>query len=494
MKTKKKLILLWCVILLFICFIGCKPTPDKAIVVNKADGNLQKIIGSAAAPAGKYQAPSVWKETAQSASGHTTVNIEAIIKVPEVREYTVLRISPADITQEQADEYIDVLMRGKPIYIPKMEDDYTKEELTEMIITVKESRYELELIKDSDPDEYAASIEAQNDIIEYYEKLYQSAPDEFIKKPANGKFQKPDASNINLATADGDLQSLKDYMSTIQYIHVAADLGKPNPATLHIFKNSSNKQNSVYFENYEIEGLGDTIIYEITDDLPNRKKTLQEALSLANAFLDNLGINYMEPVLLASKPDFSKDDGLTPVKDLPRFYSFVYTRTVGGIPTVYVNNKMFTVFTDKYNEDWPEEQMIIDIDDTGILSWSWTSPSSVIKTENANVPLLPFNEIQEKAKQQLILSAPFIDEVNVISNKIHIDKITLGMTCIQSQNNDGEYLLVPVWDFFGYSVTKYKQGCGDPAYLNENNEMTENELGHSYLTINAIDGSIIHRS
>jgi hypothetical protein len=65
---------------------------------------------------------------------------------------------------------------------------------------------------------------------------------------------------------------------------------------------------------------------------------------------------------------------------------------------------------------------------------------------------------------------------------------------IIDKNNSGEYLYVPVWDFYGRVITEHKQGTGETGVFDEPNKWTERELGYSLLTINAIDGTIINRA
>lgn len=52
------------------------------------------------------------------------------------------------------------------------------------------------------------------------------------------------------------------------------------------------------------------------------------------------------------------------------------------------------------------------------------------------------------------------------------------------QNSQDVLRLIPVWDFYGYNIVE-----------NAHTEETEKEeyLGHSQLTVNALDGSIINR-
>lgn len=64
---------------------------------------------------------------------------------------------------------------------------------------------------------------------------------------------------------------------------------------------------------------------------------------------------------------------------------------------------------------------------------------------------------------------------------------------------DGEgadsYRLTPVWDFYGSMVEEYDEPLSEGSgwATNENGEVEETALGRSFLTINAIDGSVIDR-
>jgi hypothetical protein len=61
-----------------------------------------------------------------------------------------------------------------------------------------------------------------------------------------------------------------------------------------------------------------------------------------------------------------------------------------------------------------------------------------------------------------------------------INRVTLSLHRIIEQNSNESGLLVPVWSFYGKLVTD----PDDPVFRSE-------ILGVSFLTINAIDGSII---
>jgi hypothetical protein len=62
---------------------------------------------------------------------------------------------------------------------------------------------------------------------------------------------------------------------------------------------------------------------------------------------------------------------------------------------------------------------------------------------------------------------------------LNITKVKLGLMRVLEQNKDTG-LIIPVWDFFG------SQTWEGQSYKND-------DPSHSFLTINAIDGSIINR-
>lgn len=68
--------------------------------------------------------------------------------------------------------------------------------------------------------------------------------------------------------------------------------------------------------------------------------------------------------------------------------------------------------------------------------------------------------------------------------QVHINDVRLGWMMVPRQNSQDVLRLIPVWDFYGYNIVE-----------NTHTEETEKEeyLGHSQLTVNALDGSIINR-
>lgn len=71
-----------------------------------------------------------------------------------------------------------------------------------------------------------------------------------------------------------------------------------------------------------------------------------------------------------------------------------------------------------------------------------------------------------------------------------IDRIVFGYTRIYEPQSDSRSgMLVPAWDFFGSYEGTYKEGKEE----GRSEDFRDTTRYESYLTINAIDGSVIDR-
>ena len=94
---------------------GCQKTPEEAIVTGKSSDDL---IEKARADAGtgalaeKLGAPETYQNSVSSQDGKLTVTIDAAVTVPEAEAVPIIRVSPAEITQAQADTLMEKLPRS----------------------------------------------------------------------------------------------------------------------------------------------------------------------------------------------------------------------------------------------------------------------------------------------------------------------------------------------------------------------------------------------
>ena len=168
---------------------------------------------------------------------------------------------------------------------------------------------------------------------------------------------------------------------------------------------------------------------------------------------------------------------------------YIYTRQYNTAQEDYVPSYLGLSATDGdgviMRDLWGPEYMQITTYEGEIYDIDWYNASKIKEVENENVKLLPWEEIQEIFEQQIdFMLTPAMGHRKEEGQRIYfpnptditIDRIHLGLTKVLVQDTD-EYRLIPTWSFFGTD--------------NSPNDVVHYEK--CYLTINAIDGSIIDR-
>jgi len=196
---------------------------------------------------------------------------------------------------------------------------------------------------------------------------------------------------------------------------------------------------------------------------------------------------------------------------------FYFTRQVNGVPTTYELHedikRMLEEEDGTYFEPYPYERMYMVIDDTGIVELQWVSPVKVVETVSENASILNFDEVMNIFEKQIFIRNPSnalidlaraaemgmfegnADSADVITQYTYtVDRITLGLMRLPVKDNPNEYLLVPVWDFFGTEYVEYNSPVTDQRTGKTKTSDNLDRSADSLLTINAMDGSIINRS
>jgi len=176
----------------------------------------------------------------------------------------------------------------------------------------------------------------------------------------------------------------------------------------------------------------------------------------------------------------------------------VYTPTYAGVQTTYAIPAVLPTKTENLETFrlWPAETVLVYLDaNCNVCRFSWNYPSEAGAVETQNANLLPFDTVHDRMKsalQQMQPDMPYWEGIE--HRKIVIDRITLGMMRVKNTDTDG-YHVIPVWDCFGHLVDRYASEEDSEYRLNENMEavIDENDGVGSFLTISALDGSIIDR-
>mgnify|MGYP007101869359 CR=1 FL=1 len=157
---------------------------------------------------------------------------------------------------------------------------------------------------------------------------------------------------------------------------------------------------------------------------------------------------------------------------------FIFTRTVEGVPVAWTNKECqaYDNFQDTYNRKIPYETMTVVIDLADGAVWlMWQAPHVIDTGSGQTAALLSFDQIMSVAAQLLPLKYQY-GEINLAyrnqdANRLTVGCITLSYTRMQNRNDPSGFSMVPVWDFFN---------AEDPS--------------ESFLTINAVDGTVIDRN
>lgn len=162
----------------------------------------------------------------------------------------------------------------------------------------------------------------------------------------------------------------------------------------------------------------------------------------------------------------------------PEAWVFYYV-PVYELPWGYVN----WIGSSDYSVTSEEESLFIVVSDAGIENVRWSAPHEIVGVMEADVTLLPFEQVMTVASRLLPLSMAWMEDNLTLHTEI--TEIRLSYMRVLCQDTPDKLKLVPVWDFFG---TQYRyRNNGKLHYVDD-------RVFHSFLTINAIDGTIIDRN
>ena len=482
LKSKKVSVLLVGLMLIILLMAACQPTPETAPVINKGDNHLEEIIAAStqtplptpavdpektkeeqdaalrSALREKLGAPETYADSFENKNGRVAVSFDdAAVLVPAVQSIPAVALKPCVFSQDMVNRYAAYFLRGAPVFT--QEHVRTKGEIEAEIIRLKQSIQDIKS-EDNLNRNTKDYIKESEQYLKDLEKQYQDAPEERAKTPATLDF---------IDTEDGER------------IEVVADLGKEEVADFRF----ANTDQAGYFS-FSNCGVGHYSAWgaPVTDALPTgMSMTLSEATALAAGCLDDLGIENMQ----IDAVYYGQYGGMG-LKSDSECYHFELKRVFHGIPVTRIeaatpndgdDPSMEAPKEAEYTDVVRPEWLFIQVDDTGTVDMQWTAPFEEDEVLSQNVTLLPFDEIVQKAKDNMFFQGYSASNCTA---HVHITRIELGMMRIMRKDKPGEYMMVPVWDFIGdreytvYGKTEWL-GFGD----------------QSYVTINAIDGSHINR-
>lgn len=468
----KKVMIL--VFILVILLASCQATPSTKSVVQKQ--NILEVIEEPIASIEPYNAPKSWKEEKVVEVSDLIVDINAAIQIPESGLLPVAKIESIDIDDKMALRIMNTLFSGQKVYTG--DGIKTRLEIEEEIL---EAQAALASIDNEEMDSEEIREVRRNMLQEKLKSLTES----LIDAPEEHNFT--EAEFINIGNGVWDLRGF-------------AQMNKDIPANIFITKSDSNLFNNVVYYNLNqtetITPHGNFRFNINMDDNKNINNlrglntSYEEAKQIADNIVNTIGAS---DLLLSAVSSRIIETTHVKFNECPQCYIFHYTKCINDASVTY-NNKISTT-PDGYAAPWRYESILIAIDDSGVIYFEWNAPSTVKEVIASAVQLIEFNDVLDVFKQQFAACHIWSEyEGDVISRHVVIDEVILGLMRVATKDSADEFLLIPVWDFYGYTTLKYSDQSKTQWILDENNEYTFRDYRESYLTINAIDGSIIDRS
>lgn len=455
---------LFVLLLALALLLACQPTPEEEFVVNKADGELESLIGESTPVPPYGEAKNTLSdmlgvsETVQDAfttqvyGGTLDVSVDAKVVVPEVSTVPVCTAEVGWGAMKNRTEIAHALL-GDEIYeitgerVSYYGNQYEVLYYTEWLSELNDGKY-----RTNNPEGERYTVENNLNVARDLVRRYENAPEPI---PWDGTFA-GDGKNV-LLWHDPFLLEFYESDGVFQFVTF-----------------TDCRYRAV---NSGIIGLGRT---------PNTDAD-RAAIEVAQTLLRSVTDLETEAFAVESGYNGGTEIAFT-----------VYRNGIPSYPLRYDHGDDMgydAVHGDGYNRKLRPETLMVHVYNDTVSQMNWSSMLQTTGTENENVTLLAFSKILEIFKSH-IRTAYYLNyderDGSPMHAKLHITAIRLNTLRVDRPNSDGYYLL-PVWDFCGWQ--ELIDWSDDPIINQEVNQNAEAlNWNSSFLTINAIDGSIIDRN
>ncbi len=516
-------------ILVFVCLLllGCQQTPESELVAGK---DLDKMIQMAQAPhegavdiSNILDVPNEYSAEMTGQKELVRVTVDAEIVIPEVETIPIIRVIGQAFSQEITDKLVNALFADKQLYTFDSLKVQTKEDIIVQLAEFKQRKIELEesgikptssnnnqgagenedaggeeQIIDEMSVETGNELDNVNNMIKILENQLKQAPVEKNLIESTSKLKSFDLldSEENVDRQQEGLLQESVYLGFVNEEGNCERLKVLNHERYNIYSAQYVNRND-YFDTglYFTEPQWE--LWQQSEEAENPQLvmptlTVVEAQKITHDLLMELDIDYLECTKIENVIGITGvyDSTGTELGERIKGYRLQYVRKLNSIPITYTSTE------NSYNEQsqsWDYERMTFIVDDRGIIEMNWHAPYLLMETLVDNANVLPYDEIQKIfEKWILIKQEEEIDDykdivkTSIQKRQIDITEIKLGFTRITEQDNISNGILIPVWDFFG-TATYFDVVEGEEVVI------TDFDSSRSYLTINAIDGSIINR-
>jgi len=442
-----------------VCLLtSCQKTPETPIVVSKNDGKLEEVLQADPAPELNLRKGDFWDEEFDSIDNTTHIVINAEVETPDVKTIPVVNCAPYYFTEDEASRAIKLLFGEEPLYDNSVDD---KSNIEELLFREKMNLQSLKEtgeypIREGENRPVVPNLEEE---IAFVEKQIKDLEDSYAKATK-------DASKM-------ESFEFKSISEEAQVINVRDDKTKRHQ--MYVFNDKNANDAAMLYEYVEKNYLKKQLLSQEEDI----------GIQISRAEAEHLAINTIKEIGAVDCIIISTSSAQIDGKPC---YMFELARSINNVSCrefeSYSHNVALGVDGQEYRAPWNQEVIQVVVSEDGIIEFNWEFPSIIYETVNENVAIKPYEEIQAIAKNQLerLLSADDF-ALNKQEKTIYINKVILNYMRVAKKDEIDRYYYLPVWDFVGEIVKENTEA--------EIDKMPTSNI--SFLTINAIDGSIINR-
>ena len=483
---------------------ACQPTPEHEYVVNKGDNTVEDKLNatpkteettvqlqpSAAATQSAPEPPAVetpkpeqpvealapqrfpdrWDEDAADVNAHVSIAAHADVIQKADGLYPVYRLKDAPLTEAEAQALAEKLL-GTPTeaYVSEMTKEDWKAMLQSYLDEVAAWQEWDAAGRPNDVDRDGQGYTPEDIAAQtaWYMAKIQDAPDGPETKAVTDYSGLHEKSESVYTLASGE-KAFVAFRRGFQLYRGCTYYG-------HVYTESE----------YEVGKEEDDPNAKLWRDVTMARETAEATLRTA---LEQLGLTEYsvysaeKACLLERSQEGSK----------PRYrsggWSFTLTRNPAGYPSSalpWEPSQFLNYGTDPSfiaNEPVAQEHVTVYVDENGLQAFGLYDRKAVTSLPNANVELLPFDDVQRIAKNTLAMCVGY-DRSGERKTELEIYRMLLTTYTLRVMDSS-EYYEMPCWVVF------FDELADNESYRMRMRESTFET--HEVLLINAIDGSIIH--
>lgn len=467
----------------------------EALAASDVSKDTEQMIATAALPTGMESGqtlrealgvPERVEETLPTQMDKFSITIAADVSVPEIDHLSVYRVNAAEFSEAFVAKAFDYLCKGETMY------DYSNLFKTKDQIQGQIDSMQRDLDMNDSPDgpnggdAWRADYEAE--IAELTLEL-ATARDDLGDPLTEAKL------SMEETAGDGKQEKFEavntpNMPCTVEF-YVRNNVKYPTDEVRYIESTNTTvaprSEAGLYYNDHRRVGSEWYQLRDVTNEasIAELKTPPQEALEQVAAILKLLGIEQMNPLRVVLAGDAAGADAKNYI------YGVEVCRVVDGIEVRSPYSRTYVGGLDDGYE-WAYETFEVLLDDEGIIGLNWTSPLTVGAVEVERANLLPFTSILTVAKNMLgVVNEPLETDLKEYQSvSIKIDHITLSLQRVPNADSVKDGLLVPVWNFYGQEHFILSDGQEE----NRGADLAVSLRQEPYLSINAIDGSVISKT